>query len=83
MFTIEPMINQGSWRDVTWPDGWTSSTADGKRSAQFEHTLAVTKTGCDPNLTKSIPQANTQDMYLNQKEEVPQVRFAKADVPAL
>lgn len=34
-FTIEPMINLGSHRDKTWPDDWTSSTADGKRSAQF------------------------------------------------
>lgn len=31
----------GVWRDRTWPDGWTSVTADGKRSAQFEHTLLV------------------------------------------
>lgn len=44
-FTIEPMINQGTWRDVTWPDNWTSTTADGKRSAQFEHTLIVTDSG--------------------------------------
>lgn len=44
-FTIEPMINEGVWQDVTWPDGWTSSTTDGKRSAQFEHTLLVTETG--------------------------------------
>ncbi|KAG5069377.1 hypothetical protein JHK85_001754 [Glycine max] len=38
-FTIEPMINAGVWRDRMWPDGWTAVTADGKRSAQFEHTL--------------------------------------------
>lgn len=31
----------GGWRDRMWPDGWTSVTADGKRSAQFEHTLLV------------------------------------------
>jgi methionyl aminopeptidase len=46
-FTIEPMINQGTWKDVTWPDDWTSTTADGKRSAQFEHTMVVTDTGCE------------------------------------
>lgn len=34
-FTIEPMINQGTHRDVTWPDNWTSTTQDGKWSAQF------------------------------------------------
>ncbi|KAJ0962075.1 hypothetical protein J5N97_029903 [Dioscorea zingiberensis] len=43
-FTIEPMINAGVWRDRLWPDGWTAVTADGKRSAQFEHTLLVTET---------------------------------------
>jgi len=37
-FTIGPMINQGSWRDRTWPDDWTSVTVDGLWSAQFEHT---------------------------------------------
>lgn len=31
----------GVWRDIMWPDGWTAVTADGKRSAQFEHTLLV------------------------------------------
>ena len=33
------MINLGSHRDKTWPDGWTSVTEDGQWSAQFEHTL--------------------------------------------
>ena len=42
VFTIEPMINEGTWRDTTWPDGWTSVTEDGKCSAQFEHTMIVT-----------------------------------------
>uniref|UniRef100_A0A670KFK8 C6H2-type domain-containing protein n=1 Tax=Podarcis muralis TaxID=64176 RepID=A0A670KFK8_PODMU len=46
-FTIEPMICEGGWQDETWPDGWTAVTRDGKRSAQFEHTLLVTDTGCD------------------------------------
>lgn len=45
IFTIEPMINMGTWRDKTWPDDWTAVTADGKRSAQFEHTILVTETG--------------------------------------
>ena len=39
------MINQGTWNDVTWPDDWTAATADGKRSAQFEHTILITKDG--------------------------------------
>lgn len=46
-FTIEPMISQGTWRDEMWPDNWTAVTADGQWSAQFEHTLLVTETGCD------------------------------------
>ncbi|RLW00849.1 hypothetical protein DV515_00008446 [Chloebia gouldiae] len=47
VFTIEPMICEGGWQDETWPDGWTAVTRDGKRSAQFEHTLLVTDTGCE------------------------------------
>lgn len=48
------MINQGSHRDKTWPDGWTSATEDGQRSAQFEHTLVITPTGYDI-LTARLP----------------------------
>jgi methionyl aminopeptidase len=44
-FTIEPMINEGTHRDEQWPDGWTAVTKDGRRSAQFEHTILVTETG--------------------------------------
>uniref|UniRef100_A0A286XM02 Methionyl aminopeptidase 1 n=1 Tax=Cavia porcellus TaxID=10141 RepID=A0A286XM02_CAVPO len=40
-------IDAGGWQDETWPDGWTAVTRDGKRSAQFEHTLLVTDTGCE------------------------------------
>ena len=54
VFTIEPMVNAGSWRDTTWPDGWTAVTTDGARSAQFEHTLVVTEDGCEV-LTARLP----------------------------
>lgn len=47
IFTIEPMINAGSHHDETWPDNWTAVTKDGKRSAQFEHTMLVTETGVE------------------------------------
>ena len=47
VFTIEPMINQGSRKVATKSDGWTVVTQDGKLSAQFEHTVAVTKTGVE------------------------------------
>lgn len=44
-FTVEPMINEGSWRCVIWPDDWTAVTSDLKLSAQFEHTVMVTSSG--------------------------------------
>ena len=56
VFTIEPMINEGTYKDKTWPDGWTSVTEDGKRSAQFEHQLIITETGCDI-LTARLPDS--------------------------
>lgn len=45
VFTIEPMINQGDDEVHTEDDGWTVVTSDGKLSAQFEHTVAVTRNG--------------------------------------
>lgn len=47
VFTIEPMINMGRYDTRILPDGWTAVTQDGKYSAQFEHTLAVTPTGVE------------------------------------
>ena len=46
-FTIEPMITLGSWQHRMWDDDWTAVTADGKRTAQFEHTILVTDDGYD------------------------------------
>jgi methionyl aminopeptidase len=46
-FTIEPMITMGAWEHDLWDDGWTAVTVDRRRTAQFEHTLAVTTSGCD------------------------------------
>ena len=46
-FTIEPMINAGTVKHVEWRDGWTATTRDGKRSAQFEHTLLITPDGVE------------------------------------
>ena len=42
---IEPMVNQGAAAIKQLPDGWTVKTADGKLSAHFEHTVAITKSG--------------------------------------
>ena len=44
---IEPMLNQGSKDIITKEDGWTVCTLDGKPSAHFEHTVAVTKKGVE------------------------------------
>jgi len=46
-FTIEPMINEGSRYTKVLPDGWTVVTKDRKLSAQWEHTIAVTRDGAD------------------------------------
>ncbi|KAF7542170.1 hypothetical protein G7054_g60 [Neopestalotiopsis clavispora] len=46
-FTIEPILTVGKPREVYWPDDWTNATVDGKRTAQFEHTLLVTETGVE------------------------------------
>ena len=47
VFTIEPMIAMGSWQVDHWKDEWTVVTIDGKRTAQFEHTVLVTDTGVE------------------------------------
>jgi methionyl aminopeptidase len=46
-FTIEPMLTLGAIDYDVWPDGWTVVTKDRRRSAQFEHTLAVTEVGVE------------------------------------
>ena len=45
VFTIEPMINQGTHKTKTKKDGWTVVTRDRKLSAQWEHTILVTSDG--------------------------------------
>ncbi len=47
LFTIEPMINLGKPAVKLLPDGWTAVTRDRELSAQFEHTVGVTETGCE------------------------------------
>ncbi|HLR68576.1 MAG TPA: type I methionyl aminopeptidase, partial [Virgibacillus sp.] len=41
--TIEPMINEGTWKSQMDDNGWTARTTDKGRSAQYEHTLIITK----------------------------------------
>lgn len=47
VFTIEPMVNQGGPDITHLEDDWTVVTCDGKLSAQWEHTIAVTDSGCE------------------------------------
>ncbi|MEK7493967.1 MAG: M24 family metallopeptidase, partial [Patescibacteria group bacterium] len=44
---IEPMVTAGDWRIKTDEDGWGIRTMDGSLAAHFEHTLLVTKDGCE------------------------------------
>ncbi|PKI60500.1 hypothetical protein CRG98_019154 [Punica granatum] len=46
-FTIEPILTMGSIECRTWPDNWTTVTADGGPAAQFEHTILITRTGAE------------------------------------
>ena len=47
IFTVEPMINIGSYHSKILNDGWTAVTKDKSLSAQFEHTVGVKNDGCE------------------------------------
>lgn len=47
VLTIEPMINEGRYQVTIDDDGWTARTIDGKKSCQFEHTMAIRKDGAE------------------------------------
>ena len=47
VFALEPMVNEGTYDVKILSDGWTVVTADGKRSAHFEHTIAITEEGAE------------------------------------
>lgn len=47
VLALEPMFTLGDWRVATGPNGLTIKTADGSLAAHFEHTVVVTKNGCD------------------------------------
>ncbi|MDB4931879.1 MAG: Methionine aminopeptidase [Myxococcaceae bacterium] len=64
-FTIEPMINLGTWEvDVDPKDKWTVRTKDRRLSAQFEHTVVVTRTGCEVLTKRARPLANSENVDL-------------------
>lgn len=60
-FTIEPMVNLGGFSVKHLSDGWTVETLDGSLSAQFEHTLVVTREGCEVLTRRSAPLKNSED----------------------
>ena len=61
-FTIEPMVNLGGFEIDHLDDGWTVLTRDRTLSAQFEHTIVVTRTGCDVLTRRSAPLKNSEDV---------------------
>ena len=62
VFTIEPMINLGGFEIDHLDDGWTVLTRDRSLSAQFEHTLVVTKSGCEVMTFRDAPLKNSEDI---------------------
>jgi methionyl aminopeptidase len=60
IFTIEPMINIGSWEIEILEDKWTAVTADGSLSAQFEHTVLVTDSGYEILTVRDRPLENSE-----------------------
>ncbi len=61
-FTIEPMLTLGSPQVAMWDDGWTAVTRDGRRTAQFEHTLACTADGAEI-LTRTTAGECAHDLF--------------------
>lgn len=57
VLAVEPMVNLGTKRVRALPDHWTQSTQDGKPSAHFEHTIAITKEG--PEILTAGPEGVT------------------------
>jgi len=47
VLALEPMVNEGTYEVKVLSDGWTVVTADGKRSAHFEHSILVTDEGAE------------------------------------
>lgn len=63
-FTVEPMINLGTYDHDMWEDGWTAVTKDRKWSAQFEHTLLVTESGVEIlTMPSQGPSAGTPEKF--------------------
>ena len=74
LFTIEPMVNLGSWETNVLDDNWTAVTKDGALSAQFEHTLLATRSGVEV-LTR-------RDTLLKHSEDRSYAQLGRLSVPA-
>ncbi len=61
VFTIEPMINLGAYQCEQLKDGWTVLTADRSLSAQFEHTVIVTREGCEVLTARKARLMHSED----------------------
>jgi len=59
VIALEPMVVEGDWRILTRSDGWTAVTYDGKLSAHFEHSVAVTRSG--PQILSKLAEPVTQE----------------------
>ena len=60
-FTIEPMLNLGGPEVSVLSDGWTAVTRDASLSAQFEHTVLVTRRGCEVLTARPRLLVNSED----------------------
>lgn len=61
VLTVEPMINAGTWHVKMDDNGWTARTADGKKSCQYEHTMAVRPDGPPEVLTEQAETSLTDE----------------------
>jgi methionyl aminopeptidase len=75
VFTIEPMINLGAYETELLDDQWTVVTRDRSLSAQFEHTVLVTRTGCEVLTRRAEP--------LHLSEDKPWARLGRLSSPAM
>ena len=66
LYSCSSLYHHFTAKPLTWPDEWTATTLDGKRSAQFEHTLLVTEDGVEA-LTGKIETSPLQVWERNSK----------------
>lgn len=74
IFTIEPMVNLGSFETKILDDDWTAVTQDGSLSAQFEHTLLVTRSG--------VEVLTARDHLVKHSEDRSYAKLGPLSVPA-